>query len=636
MEPRQLGATYVGDDRTAFLVWAPDATAVEVVLDGRDPVGLNRVEDGYHQGVVEGVRPGSTYRYRLHREDADPVDRPDPASRHQPEGVHGPSEVVDPTAFAWDDAGWSIGPLHEQVIYELHVGTFTPEGTFDAIVERLGELRDLGVTAIQLMPVWQFPGERNWGYDGVLPYAVQHSYGGPEGLRRLVAAAHDLGLGVLLDVVYNHYGPEGNHLRDFGPYFTDTYDTPWGEAVNVDDADSDEVRRFILDNARRWIGEFHLDGLRLDAVHAVIDRSAIHWLEELADAVHTVADQQGRRALVIAESDLQDPRLVRPADAGGYGLDGQWLDDIHHTVRVAVTGDRSGYYTDYTGLPELARAARDRYVLARRYSAYRGRTVGRPAPDVPYHRFVVCTQNHDQVGNRMVGDRLDDLVDPPRARFASAAILLLPFTPMLFMGEEYAETAPFQYFVSHTEPELVEAVRRGRRREFAAFAWQGEAPDPQAPATFERSRLDWSLRGEDEHARRLAMTRELLRLRREVAAVADPEAGELEATVVADDLVWLRRPRQGHAAVPRGGAAHASPEPGIAPAVTVLNGSDEGRELALPLAGRWRVAFDTTDTRWTGDAAGTPTTVTRAGDELVLALAPWSATLLVPDPQEHR
>ncbi|MBW3619433.1 MAG: malto-oligosyltrehalose trehalohydrolase [Actinobacteria bacterium] len=602
------------DGRTSFLVWAPTASAVDLLVDGRDVVTMSRDRDGYHLAVLDDVPAGSTYRYRLHRDGEEPVERADPASRSQPEGLHGPSAVDDAGAFDWTDAGWRAPPLREQVLYELHVGTFTPEGTFDAIVPRLGELRELGVTTIELMPVWQFPGERNWGYDGVLPYAVQDSYGGPDGLRRLVDAAHGAGVAVVLDVVYNHYGPEGNHLRDFGPYFTDAYDTPWGDAVNVDGPGSDHVRRFIVDNAVRWVTDFHLDGLRLDAVHAVIDRSAVPWLEELATAVHGVAGELGRTAVLIAESDLQDPRLVRPPERGGYGLDAQWLDDVHHVLRTALTSDRSGYFADFSGLPDLARAARDRYVVAGRYSSFRGRTIGRPAPDVPYERFVVCTQNHDQVGNRMLGERLNELVDPAQARLAAAAVLLSPFTPMLWMGEEYAEPAPFQYFVSHTDPDLVTAVREGRRREFADFAWQGEAPDPQAPETFERSKLDWDLRSKEPHAATLELYRELLRLRRDVPAIAGEDAGPQEAVVHDDTLVSLRR---------RAGAQTA---------VTVLHAGDEERTVTLELDGRWRRELDTADHRYGGPGIPDDTRTLDGSDgRLEVTVAPWTLVLLTQE-----
>ncbi|MFA9431752.1 MULTISPECIES: malto-oligosyltrehalose trehalohydrolase [unclassified Egicoccus] len=578
-EHDHLGATALDDGSTRFLVWAPAVERIEVVLDDGNRVApLEPTGRGYHEATVDRVAAGDRYRYRLAGIEED---RNDPASRWQPEGLHGPSAVDDP-AFAWTDAGWVCPPLHEQVLYELHVGTFTPEGTFDAIVARLGELRELGVTTIELMPIWQFPGERNWGYDGVLPYAVQHSYGGPAGLRRLVDAAHAAGIAVVLDVVYNHFGPEDNHLPDFGPYLTDRYDTPWGQAVNVDGPHSDGVRRYFVENAVRWIREFHVDGLRLDAVHAILDQSAVHLLEEIAREVHAEARRAGRHAFVIAESDLADPKLVRSPERGGFGLDGQWLDDVHHALHVAFTGEQTGYYEDFTGLADLRRALRDRFVMAGRWSPHRQRTVGRPANDVPYHRFVACTQNHDQVGNRMLGERQSRLLDHEQLKASAAGLLLLPFTPMLWMGQEYAETALFQYFVSHTDPDLVRAVQEGRKREFAYFADQGEAPDPQAEATFARSKLDWSRRTQDPHAVVLALYRELLRLRRELGAVAAPDASDASGVLhTPGTLSWRRSRREDEVLV----VVHAGPGP---------------VEVPLPPDVRWQLVLDTADPRWDG------------------------------------
>ena len=607
-----LGACHLGEGRTGFLVWAPAVDRIEVVFDGGAVVDMSDAGDGYHLAVVDDTPPGTRYRYRLHRTGHDPVDRSDPASRWQPDGLHGPS-AVDDVAFAWTDDGWRNPPLREQVLYEVHVGTFTPEGSFEAIVPRLADLAELGITAIELMPVWQFPGERNWGYDGVLPYAPQHSYGGPAGLRRLVDAAHAHGIAVVLDVVYNHFGPEGNHLADFGPYLTDRYHTPWGQAVNVDGPDSDPVRRYLVDNATRWVEEFHLDGLRLDAVHAIIDSSAVHLLEEIATSVHAAAERVGRTVHVIAESELSDPRLVRSPELGGYGLDGQWLDDVHHAIHVALTSERDGYYGDFVGFPDLARALRDRYVFAGRYSPHRGRTIGRPAPDVPYERFVSCTQNHDQVGNRMLGERKSQLLDHERLKLAAAALLLGPFTPMLWMGQEYAEEAPFQYFVSHTDPGLVAAVREGRQREFAYFADQGEAPDPQAQETFERSKLDWSRREVGDHATMLRLYRELLRLRREVPALIGMDAGPAMPQVHGPDTLTFTRATRGdrHGVVV---ALHAGSEP-----ITV--------QLVEP--GAWELVLDTSDPAWGGTGGG-ELLPDAAG--VTLVLAPTSAVLLTRGP----
>jgi maltooligosyltrehalose trehalohydrolase len=614
----ELGATALPDGGVRFVVWAPLVDRIEVVdADGTVLAELVPHARGYHAGELADAGPGLRYRYRLHREGrADggqvpgPTDRADPASRWQPDGLHGPSAVDDPD-FPWTDDTWRNRPLREQVLYELHVGTFTPEGTFDAVVDRLDDLRELGVTTIELMPVWQFPGERNWGYDGVLPYAVQHSYGGPAGLRRLVDAAHAHGIAVILDVVYNHYGPEGNHLPDFGPYLTDRYDTPWGQAVNVDGPLSDEVRRYVVDNAVRWIREFHLDGLRLDAVHAIIDQSAVHLLEELATAVHAEAERLGRQVHLIAESDLADPRLVRAPELGGYGLDAQWLDDVHHALHTAVTGERDGYYGDYDGFPDLVRALRDRFVYAGRYSPHRERRIGRPARDLPYDRFVACTQNHDQVGNRMLGERRSVLVPFETLKLAAGTLALLPFTPMLWMGQEYGEQAPFQYFVSHTDPGLIEAVRTGRRREFAYFAKDGlEAPDPQAVETFERSKLDWDLRDRGHHATVRALYTELFRLRRELESLSGTDADEAAPTLHGLDTVSFRRARRGR------------PDEGV---LVVLHAGDEPTTVIVPTAGQYEVLLDTAATRWDGPGGAR---LTHHDHHLTLAITSPSALLL--------
>jgi maltooligosyltrehalose trehalohydrolase len=507
------GAVPLGDGGTRFTVWAPTAQVVEVAVHRDDAVRVQRLArgaDGVHTGVVPRVAPGTDYSYRL---DGGP-DRPDPVSRWRPAGVHGPTRVVDPAAFRWSDQAWRGLETADLVIYELHVGTFTPAGTFDGVVDRLPNLRELGVTAIEVMPVSEFPGGRNWGYDGVSPYAVQSTYGGPDGLKRLVDAAHRAGLAVLLDVVYNHLGPEGNYLGEFGPYFSDRYRTAWGEGLNLDGPDSDEVRRYVVDNAVYWVTEYHLDGLRLDAVDRIVDLSPVHIAEELGAAVHAQGQALGRRTLVIAEIDANDPKWVKGREAGGYGLDAHWSDDFHHSVHVALTGERSGYYADFAEPGAVAKVLRQRYVNDGRYSPYRRRRHGRPALDVPADRFIVAIQNHDQTGNRARGERLASLVTPDALRLAAALLLLSPYVPLLFMGEEHGETNPFLYFVSHGDPALVEAVRQGRREEFASFGWTGGVPDPQAEATFEASRPRWERGESGSGARMLTLYRELLRLRR--------------------------------------------------------------------------------------------------------------------------
>src|SRR6476646_6683905 len=510
----------IAQSGVTFTVWAPDAKQVAVHVAGGAAAGdhaLTRLEGerGVWSVTVPGVVAGDRYGYRL--DGADPL--PDPASRAQPDGVHGLSEVVDPATFAWQDANWPGVALPDFVLYEIHVGTFTPEGTFDAIIPRLSQLAALGVTAIELMPVATFPGRRNWGYDGVHLYAPQHSYGGPEGLRRLVNAAHGFGMGVVLDVVYNHVGPEGHYLGAYGPYFTEVYRTPWGRAVNYDGWGSDPVRRWAHDNALYWIAEFHIDALRLDAVQGIYDFGALAFLEELSDEVHELGRRLGRKVQLMAESDLNDPRLIRPPDQGGYGLDAQWADDVHHTFHVALTGERHGYYQDFAGIATVADVYREPFFYARRYAPHRDRIHGRSSAGVPRQRFVVAVQNHDQVGNRPLGERLAALVPSDRQRLAAALVLLSPYIPLLFMGEEYGETAPFLYFIEHGDAELVEAVRAGRRREFAKLGKSEEQIDPQAEETFTRSRLAWARRYDGSGERMLRLYTDLLALRREEPAL---------------------------------------------------------------------------------------------------------------------
>ncbi len=504
-----------------FTVWAPKAQRLTVRVRTGSAAGehtLERDEQGVFSATIPGVRAGDDYAYCID----DGPERPDPASRWQPEGVHGPSRVTDPDAFLWRDDAWAGIEMADYVIYELHVGTFTMEGTFDAVIPRLAALRELGITAIELMPVAQFPGARNWGYDGVQLYAPQNSYGGPEALKRLVNAAHAEGLAVVLDVVYNHIGPEGNYLNEFAPYFTDVYRTPWGSAVNYDGPDSDEVRRFIIQNACYWVTEFHMDALRLDAIHGIFDFQAHHVLAELTAKIHSRAAELGRRVMVIAESDLNDPRLLRPVERGGFAMDAQWSDDFHHAMHVALTGESAGYYEGYAhygDVAAIADALERRFVFQGQYALHRRRRHGAPALDVSADHFIISIQNHDQVGNRATGDRLSALVSPDAQRLAAALLLLAPYVPMLFMGEEYGEVAPFLYFVSHSDRDLVEAVRKGRREEFRSFGWTGEVPDPQSEETFARSRIHFERGSQGEHARTRAIYREMLAVRREEPAL---------------------------------------------------------------------------------------------------------------------
>jgi len=563
-----LGAIYLDHQRSRFRVWAPQARSVEIDLQGRR-VPLEPREHGTFEAVIDGAGPGTRYFYSL---DGGPG-RPDPASRFQPESVHGPSMVID-RRFDWQDEGWSGIPLEEHILYELHVGTFTPEGTFEAAIPHLDRLADLGVTAVELMPVAQFPGRRNWGYDGVLPYAVQNSYGGPEGLKRLVDACHARGLAVVLDVVYNHLGPEGNYLSEFGPYFTDRYKTPWGLALNFDGPDSDFVRRYFVENALQWIADYHVDGLRLDAVHAIADASERPFLQELGQEVADLSATLGRPVHVFPESDLNTLFFLRAREHGGCGFDAQWTDDFHHSLHTLLTGERSGYYQDFGGLDQMAKAMAGGFVYTGQSSPFRRRRHGVPADGLAGSRHVVCIQNHDQTGNRMNGERLASLVDFESLKLAAGAVLLSPFLPLLFMGEEYGETAPFLYFVDHSDPDLVEAVRNGRREELASFGWREEPPDPQSEETFERSRLAQSQHESGWHAALHAFYQELIRLRKSVPALARPSKEGVEVTAFEAERSILMRRRSGGSE-----------------ALIVFNFSEREQRLPLP-DGDWRRVLD--------------------------------------------
>ncbi|MEV7844689.1 malto-oligosyltrehalose trehalohydrolase [Streptomyces cyaneofuscatus] len=521
-----------------FEVWAPEAdTVVLEAAEVRYPMERDPEREGWWSAEAEAA-DGERYGFRV---DDGPL-LPDPRSRRQPDGPDGPSAVVDQGAYAWRN-GWAGRRLNRAVLYELHVGTYTPEGTFDAAAARLGHLAELGITHVSLMPVCPFPGTNGWGYEGVSLWAVHEPYGGPEGLKRFVDTAHGLGLGVVLDVVHNHLGPSGNYLPAFGPYFTDTHHTPWGAAVNLDAPGSDEVRAFLLGSALAWLRDYRLDGLRLDAVHALADTRALTFLEELSTAVDALAVELGRPLGLIAESDLCDPRTTTPRPAGGLGLHAQWNDDFHHALHTALTGESQGYYADFARAPlaALAKTVTSAFFHNGTWSSFRGRTHGRPV-DVsrtPAHRFVGYAQTHDQIGNRALGDRLATSLSPGLQACAAALVLTGPFTPMLFMGEEWGARTPWQFFTDHTDPELAEAVRNGRRREFGAHGWaEEEIPDPQDPATRDRSCLDWSEPEREPHARLLAWYRQLIALRRTLPDLHDPDLAAVK-TAFDEDARWI-------------------------------------------------------------------------------------------------
>ncbi|WP_158750499.1 malto-oligosyltrehalose trehalohydrolase [Acidobacterium sp. S8] len=494
-----------------FKVWAPKAETLGVTIDNTIHP-MQQTVGGWWQADVEGARADTDYAFVIDR--SEPA-VPDPRSASQPQGVHGPSRVLDHASFQWTEAQWQAAPLPSAIIYELHIGTFTPEGTFDAAQQHLAYLKDLGVTHVELMPVNAFPGNHGWGYDGVDLFAPHEPYGGPEALKRLVNACHEHGLAVLLDVVYNHLGPSGNYLGKFAPYFTHLHNTPWGDAVNLEDAGSHEVRRFFCDNALMWLRDYHFDGLRLDAVHAYMDRSAIHFMEQLSKEVRALEAETSHRYVVIAESDLNDPRLVTAPEAGGYGMDAQWSDDFHHALVTVLTGDRSGYYSDFGTIADLAKSLKSVFVYDGIYASHRDRIHGRPVEGLPAWRFLGYAQDHDQIGNRAKGERLNHLTSESRTKIAAALVFTAPFVPMLFQGEEWAASTPFQYFTDHEDKELGRLVSEGRKKEFAAFGWTpDEIPDPQDEQTFLRSKLNWQEISEPAHAQMLDWYKQLIALRK--------------------------------------------------------------------------------------------------------------------------
>ncbi|MGC8659509.1 MAG: malto-oligosyltrehalose trehalohydrolase [Desulfomonilaceae bacterium] len=603
----QLGANRVNESICEFRVWAPDVEVVDVhIVSPLDRfLNLSKDTSGYHWGCFHDVDPGSLYFYRLDES----VERPDPASRYQPHGVHGPSQVMDPN-FRWTDDVWSGITLNNYIIYELHVGTFTPEGSFDSIIPCLERLIDLGVTAIELMPVAQFPGSRNWGYDGVYPYAVQNSYGGPLALKRLVDACHTWGLAVILDVVYNHLGPEGNYLADYGPYFTDRYRTPWGQAVNFDGPYSDEVRHFFISNALQWIDEYHIDALRIDAIHGIFDFSAFHFLQELAENVYGRADELGRKIHVIAESDLNDSRVVRAPELGGYGLSAQWNDDFHHAIHSILTEETQGYYQDFGKIEFLAKAFKEGFVYSGQRSEYRNRRHGNSSRSIPSPCFVVFSQNHDQIGNRPLGDRLTTLLALEALKLAAGLVILSPFTPLLFMGEEYGETAPFPYFVSHSDPDLVETIRRSRKEELQTLHHKGPFIDPQDEQTFQSAILRQELLEDSEHLLVFDFYKNLISTRKKIISLTG---------VNVEDVMVQFSEKFKYLVINRC--------VGETEFCVVFYLGSEPSVLGIPiLEGNWSKLFDSSEVMWGGNGSQIGSFITSDGD-VILELNPYCFVL---------
>ncbi|MBM0742887.1 malto-oligosyltrehalose trehalohydrolase [Phormidium sp. CLA17] len=591
----EVGAFYLGNSRCKFVVWAPLLKQVSVKIVDSEPRIISMQQDGqgYWSVIAEAVQPGACYFYQLNGE----INRPDPASRSQPQGVHGPSQVVE-QAFHWSDNDWSGFALEDMILYEVHVGTFTPQGTFEAIISRLPRLKELGITAVEIMPVAQVPGEkdgkseenyRNWGYDGAYPYAVQNSYGGVQGLKQLVNACHQQGIAVVLDVVYNHLGPEGNYLGEFAPYFTSKFRPVWGEAINFDDAYCDGVRNYFLRNALYWLETFHIDALRLDAIQGIYDLSAKHFLEELAEKVAD-SQQGGRKRYLMAESDLNDVRVLRPQSMGGYGVDTQWCDDFHHALHTLITGEKNGYYQDFGRVEDLAKSLREGFIYSGQYSLDRHRCHGNSSIAEPAQQFLVCSQNHDQIGNRILGERLTQLTSFEGLKLAASAVLLSPYIPLLFMGEEYGEPAPFLYFISHSDRELVAAIQQSKDKEFKQVGYEGKSLDSHSPEIFERCKLNWKLQHEGKHQVLWQFYQLLIQLRRSHPALKKLDKQSLEVKVnEADRLLVMRR--------------WSDQEQVLA----VMNFSDRPVELNGEIPdGSWQKILDTADRKWHGSGATLP------------------------------
>jgi maltooligosyltrehalose trehalohydrolase len=581
-------------------VWSPlqQKVAVHLISPEEKVLSMTERERGYWYLKAENIKPGTQYYYRL--EDAS--DKPDPASHFQPQGVHEASEVIDHNNFSWQDSDWTGIPLEEMIIYELHVGTFTESGTFKAMIPRLSDLAQLGVNAIEIMPVSQFPGDRNWGYDGVYPYAVQNSYGRPEDFKQLIDAAHQEGIAVILDVVYNHFGPEGNYIAHHAPYFTETYHTPWGSAINFDDAYSDGVRNYFIENALYWLEKYHIDGLRLDAIHAIYDAGAKHILQEMAQRVEELSQKLGRKFYLIAESDLNDVRVIRPQELGGYGLDAQWSDDFHHALRTVLTKETGAYLGDFGTCEQLAKAYQNTFVYDWQYSEFRKRYHGSETTDTQGHQFVVAIQNHDQIGNRMLGERISDLVDFEATKLAAGALLLAPYIPLLFMGQEYGEDAPFLYFVSHSDPELIKAVREGRKEEFTDFHLEGEYIDPQSMEAFDSSKLHWEKRNEGKHQVLWQLHRELITMRRTIPALKKLDKQNFKATAEEGDRTITLHRWQDNSQV-----------------FSILNFSEQKVNFKnIFPKGKWQKILDSTEEKWQGNGSELPEKINSENSELAI------------------
>ncbi len=582
---KKLGAVYTSDE-CEFIVWSPVSKAIDLYLSDEDKkIRMKKDSEDYWKVSVKDIKPGRNYFYLLNGNR-----RGDPASNFQPEGISGPSQIIDHSSFGWQDQDFNPVHLKDYIIYEFHTGTFTPEGTFEAAAEKLDYLKELGITAIEIMPVAQFPGERNWGYDGVYPFAPQNSYGGPDGLKILVNEAHKRGISVILDVVYNHLGPEGNYLHEFGPYFTDKYRSLWGNSINFDQEYSDHVRNYFIYNTIYWLSNYHIDALRLDAVHAINDLSAYPFLTELSAEVEQYSETSGKKHYLIAESDLNDVKVIRPRDEYGFGCNAQWSDDFHHAMHTMLTQESDGYYSDFGGSEKLAGAIKNNFVYNGQYSPYRKRKHGNSPAAFPFDKFVQFIQNHDQVGNRAFGERLSELVPFEGLKLAAATLILSPSLPMLFMGEEFGEDNPFLYFVSFLDENLNQAVKEGRNKEFSSFNWDGDIPDPHAETTFNKSKLDWNKIKNNSHKTLLAFYKDIIKKRKTIPALANYDRRDT-FTKSFEELRLVTMERQKNS--------------GRLFAVMHFNEKKITTEFRFP-SGVWKKILDSSDKKWNGPGSTMP------------------------------
>jgi maltooligosyltrehalose trehalohydrolase len=596
---RTAGINFDDTGNATVVLWAPLANEVELFLN-EETISLEKQQYGYWTITTNKIKPGDRYKFSLDKKPP----FPDPASLWQPDGVHERSAAFDLKKYQWQDASWKNIPLNDYIIYEVHTGTFSNQHNFKGIIEKLDYLIDLGITAIEIMPVGQFPGKRNWGYDGVYPYAVQHSYGGPESLQQLVDTCHQKGLAIILDVIYNHLGPEGNYLGECGPYFTDKYKTPWGKAMNYDDAWCNGPRDYVIDNALMWFRDFHIDALRMDAVHAIRDLGPVHLIKAMRQKVDELSTAIGKPCYLIAELDLNDPHFINPLEKNGYGADAQWIDEFHHALRVTSGQPREGYYADFNGIADLAKSYRDAYVYDGQFSKHRKKFFG-VKTDNPGSQFVVFSQNHDHIGNRMLGERTSQLVSFEMCKLLAAAVLFSPYLPMLFMGEEWAETHPFLFFIDHTDEELAKLVAKGRKEEFSSFNWEGEAPDPRLEETFSRSLLQWNLLDKWHHQTMLQYYKKLIALRKTMASLRSTNRQDtnVEVNVENETLILSRRA-------------------GDELAICVMNFSRQQQKVKADLTGK-RVVLDSSSTEWGGPSNSSP-----LAEENEIILQPESIVLL--------